>query len=157
MKFGGDALNYNREYQMLLMCEKNIRFYQQMMATSNNPCERILYENMLNAEKDRYYQLSYQYQLKNSMSNNEEYEICKSGLRQFTIEELSQYDGSNGRPAYVAVNGIIYDVSLEATWGGGTHFSMYSGQDLTAQFNECHGGRIEVLRNLPQIGLLIGS
>lgn len=148
-------MNYNREYQMLLISERNIRFYQQMMDTSNNSYEKSFYENLLNVEKDRYYQLYYQYRFKKNISDNEEYKIYKSGLRQFTIEELSQYDGSNGRPAYVAVNGIVYDVSLEATWGGGTHFGMYSGHDLTAQFNGCHGGRIEILEKLPQIGLLI--
>ena len=87
-----------------------------MMAASNDPCQKILYENLLNNEKEKYYQLYYQYQLKNYM----------------TTEELSHYDGSKGRPAYVAVNGIVYDVSLEATWGGGTHFSLYSGQDLSS-------------------------
>lgn len=153
--FGGDTLNCNSEYHMLLICEKNIRFYQQMMETSNNSYQRVFYENLLNVEKDRYYQLYYQYHFKKNMSNNEEYEIYKSGLRQFTNEELSQYDGSNGRPAYVAVNGIVYDVSLEATWGGGTHFSIYAGHDLTAQFNGCHLGRTEILGKLPQIGLLI--
>lgn len=147
-------MNYN-DYQMLLICENNIRYYQQMMETSGNPCQRILYENMLNVEKNRYYHIYNQF--KNNISNKEENGIYKSDIRQFTIEELSQYDGSNGKPAYVAVNGIVYDVSLEATWGGGTHFSMYAGKDLSAQFNGCHGGKTEILVNLPQMGLLISS
>ncbi|MDF2677785.1 MAG: hypothetical protein K0Q97_2112 [Bacillota bacterium] len=146
-------MNYNNDYQMLLKCENNIRYYQQMIATNNDPCQRIMYENMLNKEKNRYYQIYNQ--LKNNMSSIEENGIYKSDIKQFTIEELSQYDGSNGKPAYVAVNGIVYDVSIEATWGGGTHFSMYAGQDLSAQFNGCHGGRIEILRNLPRVGFLI--
>lgn len=148
-------MNYNNDYQMLLECENNIRYYQQMLATSNDPCQRILYENMLNAEKNRHYQIYNQ--LKNNMNNIKKSGIYKSDIRQFTIEELSQYDGSNGRPAYVAVNGIVYDVSLEATWGGGTHFSMYAGNDLSAQFNGCHKGKTEILRNLPQMGFLISS
>lgn len=126
-----------------------------MMETSSNPCQRILYENMLNVEKNRYYHIYKQ--LKNNINNKEENEIYKSDIKQFTKEELSQYDGSNGKPAYVAVNGIVYDVSLEATWGGGTHFSMYAGKDLSAQFNGCHGGKTEILINLPQMGLLISS
>lgn len=145
------------EYQMLLNCEKNIRFYHSMMEASIDPCQRILYENLLKGERNRYCYLYNQYQLKISTTNNDGYEIRKSNLGQFTIEELSQYDGASGRPAYVAINGIVYDVSLEATWGGGTHFSLYAGQDLTAQFNGCHGGRVETLRNLPRIGLLISS
>ncbi len=148
-------MDYNNEYQMLLMCENDMRYYQQMMLTSNDPCERILYENLLNFEESRYYQIYNQ--LKNNMINNGKKDVYKSSTRQFTIEELSQYDGSSGRPAYVAVNGIVYDVSVEATWGGGTHFSLYAGHDLTDQFNGCHGGRTENLRNLPQIGLLING
>ena len=73
--------------------------------------------------------------------------------REFTLSELSQYDGSMGRPAYVAVNSIVYDVSNEATWGGSTHFGLQAGRDLTAQFQGCHG-MLQILRNLPRVGTL---
>lgn len=72
----------------------------------------------------------------------------------FTIEELSRYDGSNGKPAYIAVNGIVYDVSKEPTWEGAEHFNMKAGTDLTEQFNSCHG-EVELLHNLPMVGMLI--
>ena len=150
-------MDCNLEYQMLLSCANNIRNYQYILSTCNEPSQQILYANMLNYEINRYHQLFNQYQLKKNISTNEECDIRKTDKRQFTIEELSQYDGSNGRPAYVAVNGIVYDVSLEAAWGGGTHFRMYAGHDLTSQFNGCHGGRTEILRNLPQIGFLISG
>lgn len=71
----------------------------------------------------------------------------------FTIDDLSYYDGTKGKPAYVAVNGIVYDVSLEATWGGGTHFKLFSGNDLSEHFNLHHD--IEVLKKLPIVGNLI--
>jgi cytochrome b involved in lipid metabolism len=29
----------------------------------------------------------------------------------FTTEELAKYDGKNNQPAYIAVDGIVYDVS----------------------------------------------
>jgi predicted heme/steroid binding protein len=74
--------------------------------------------------------------------------------REFTVEELAAFDGANGRPAYAAVNGIVYDVSREATWGGGTHFGLYAGKDLTAQFMGCHQGMLQILSKLPQIGSL---
>ena len=73
--------------------------------------------------------------------------------KEFTLEELAQYDGSGGKPAYVAVNGIVYDVSIEATWGGGTHFGLYAGKDLTAQFQGCHGME-SILSKLPKVGIL---
>lgn len=71
----------------------------------------------------------------------------------FTKEELSKYDGSNGMPAYVAVDGVIYDVSLVASFGGGTHFGIVAGNDLTKEFYDCHKSK-GVLESLPVIGNL---
>ncbi|WP_243122151.1 cytochrome b5 domain-containing protein [Clostridium thermarum] len=73
--------------------------------------------------------------------------------REFTLAELAQYDGAMGRPAYVAVNGIVYDVSNEATWGGASHFGLMAGRDLSAQFQGCHG-RESILAKLPRVGIL---
>ncbi|NMM63839.1 cytochrome B5 [Clostridium sp. P21] len=73
-------------------------------------------------------------------------------LRKFTIEELSKYDGSMGKPAYVAVNGVVYDVSRSSVWGGGTHFGLYAGKDLSEEFKGCHGDKIEILKSLPVVG-----
>ena len=73
-------------------------------------------------------------------------------MKEFTLNELAQYDGSMGKPAYVAVNGIVYDVSNVPAWGGGTHFGLQSGKDLTTEFQNCHS--IEKLQKLPQVGIL---
>lgn len=71
----------------------------------------------------------------------------------FTLADLAQYDGAGGRPAYVAVNGIVYDVGREATWGGATHFGLYAGRDLTGPFSGCHGN-VAILQALPKVGVL---
>jgi predicted heme/steroid binding protein/rubrerythrin len=73
--------------------------------------------------------------------------------REFTLAELAQYDGAMGRPAYVAVNGVVYDVSNERTWGGASHFGLMAGNDLSAQFKGCHG-RESILTKLPKVGIL---
>lgn len=73
--------------------------------------------------------------------------------KEFTIEELAQYDGSGGKPAYTAVNGIVYDVSYNPAWGGGTHFGLYAGKDLTSQFQGCHPASA-ILQKLPKMGIL---
>ena len=73
--------------------------------------------------------------------------------KQCTLEELAEFDGSGGKPAYVAVNGIVYDVSVNGAWGGGTHFGLYAGRDLTAQFGGCHNGGT-ALEKLPKVGVL---
>ncbi|WP_426349011.1 cytochrome b5 domain-containing protein [Alloiococcus sp. CFN-8] len=75
--------------------------------------------------------------------------------RVFTLEELGKYDGSGGNPAYVAVNGVVYDMSREATWGGGTHFGLYAGKDLTSEFQGCHG-MAAILMKLPKVGIIKG-
>lgn len=73
--------------------------------------------------------------------------------KQFTLEELAQYDGSNGKPAYVAVEGIVYDLSNVAAWSGGTHFGLKAGKDLTNEFNS-HHGVIKKLSSIPKVGIL---
>lgn len=152
--------NKNCYHSILASIYRNIEYYKNMITLCKNPYQRIFYEKQLYNERIRlnYWKSSYYYHMKNRVNFlNQRTQPIQRVLpeeRVFTVEELAQYDGANGKPAYVAVKGIIYDVSLEATWGGGTHFSLYAGKDLTAQFNGCHGGRLEVLRNIPQVGVL---
>lgn len=73
--------------------------------------------------------------------------------RYFTLEELAQYNGKDGAPAYVAVNGVVYDVTNNSVWKGGPHFGLNAGNDLTKQFQSCHPGAM-VLTRLPVVGYL---
>lgn len=55
-----------------------------------------------------------------------------SGERVFTLDELAGYDGKDGKPAYVAVDGIVYDVTALSRWLGGFHMNLHNaGQDLS--------------------------
>lgn len=74
--------------------------------------------------------------------------------RIFTVAELSRYNGRNGNPAYVAVNGIVYDVTNNAAWGGATHFGLAAGTDLTSQFASCHAGQ-QILSKLNVVGKMV--
>ncbi|SEF88186.1 Predicted heme/steroid binding protein [Caloramator fervidus] len=65
-------------------------------------------------------------------------EYPKRDLKEFTLDELSQFDGRDGRPAYVAINGVVYDVTFNEAWAGGSHFGLLAGKDLTEEFNKCH-------------------
>jgi len=49
----------------------------------------------------------------------------------FTMEEIAQFDGKEGRPAYIVVDGIVYDVTNVGPWRSGTHFGFASGGDVT--------------------------
>lgn len=35
-----------------------------------------------------------------------------------TLDELKNYDGKEGRKAYIAVDGVVYDVTNVAAWQG---------------------------------------
>ena len=50
----------------------------------------------------------------------------------FTPETLAEFDGKDGRPAYVAVNGVVYDVT--ETWKNGEHHGLTAGCDQTEGF-----------------------
>ena len=47
-----------------------------------------------------------------------------------TEAELATYDGSNGRPIFIAVNGSVYDVSASPElYGPGGSYSFFTGKD----------------------------
>ena len=55
-----------------------------------------------------------------------------SSEKQFTIEELKEYNGKNGKPAYIAYKGKVYDVTDDYLWTDGEHQGEHSaGADLT--------------------------
>lgn len=76
-----------------------------------------------------------------------------NATRVFTLEELAQYNGKNGNPAYIAINGVIYDVTNNAAWAAASHFGLSAGNDLTNAFASCHAGS-NILNKLPIVGNL---
>ncbi|MCC4489894.1 cytochrome b5 domain-containing protein [Limosilactobacillus reuteri] len=76
--------------------------------------------------------------------------------KMFTKEELAQYDGQNGHPAYVAVDGIVYDVTNSPAWPNGAHHGNQAGQDLTKELHEDSPHGASKLTQLPVVGKLKG-
>ena len=71
-----------------------------------------------------------------------------------TIEELAKFDGGDGRPAYVAVNGVIYDVSSSQRWQSGHHEGGHqAGQDLTEELKSAPHVKT-VVERFPVVGKL---
>ncbi len=67
---------------------------------------------------------------------------------------LATFNGLNGRPAYVAVSGKIYDVSASPLWRGGDHQGMHqAGQDLTEELKKAPHVRA-VIERFPVVGEL---
>jgi predicted heme/steroid binding protein len=72
----------------------------------------------------------------------------------FTLTQLSQYNGQNGKPAYVAVNGMVYDVTNAKDWNNGTHYDgATAGKDLSKVILDSPHGT-SVLKKLPVVGRL---
>lgn len=71
-----------------------------------------------------------------------------------TIDELAEYDGSNGNPAYIAVEGIIYDVTNSSRWPGGEHNGFEAGKDLTEEIKDVSPHGVSVLDRIPIVGKL---
>jgi predicted heme/steroid binding protein/uncharacterized membrane protein len=72
----------------------------------------------------------------------------------YTADELSNFDGKEGRPAYVAFDNKIYDVSGSSFWTDGIHFARHSaGTDLTGMLDQAPHGD-ERLEGFNQIGKL---
>jgi predicted heme/steroid binding protein len=71
----------------------------------------------------------------------------------FTLEELAQFDGKDGRPAYYAYEGKVYDVSASPLWKLGMHFGHSAGKDLTGKLEGApHGDGI--VKAMPLVGTL---
>jgi len=72
----------------------------------------------------------------------------------FTRESLADFDGKDGRRAYVAHAGKIYDVTDSVLWGGGEHQGEHSaGVDLTAAMDDAPHFPDE-LDSFPVVGVL---
>lgn len=81
-------------------------------------------------------------------------EEAKEELKTFTPEELKSYDGREGRPTYVAYQGVVYDLSASPEWEDGEHLAThFAGQDLTEALLDAPHGE-EVFKNMPVMGKL---
>ena len=77
-------------------------------------------------------------------------------IQKFTAQEISQFDGKNGKPAYIAYKGKVYDVTDSYQWVGGEHLEHVAGQDLTKQMDVAPHGE-EVMERMKIVGILVES
>ncbi len=75
--------------------------------------------------------------------------------RKISLEELKQFDGKEGRPAYIACNGKVYDVTDSFLWIEGDHQAQHvAGKDLTDEIKLAPHGE-EMLERVKQVGVLV--
>ncbi len=74
--------------------------------------------------------------------------------KKVTQEELIANDGKNGKPAWIAYQGKVYDVTDSSFWMEGEHMGMHNaGRDLTedlemAPHRDENFGRVKLVGEL---------
>jgi predicted heme/steroid binding protein len=75
--------------------------------------------------------------------------------KKITQQELEENDGKNGKPAYIAYKGKVYEVTESSFWMDGEHLGMhYAGKDLTEEI-EMAPHKEETLQRVKLVGELV--
>jgi predicted heme/steroid binding protein len=77
----------------------------------------------------------------------------KSTEKVFTLQELAAFNGKDGKSAYVAVDGVVYDLTKIGSWKNGEHHGIKAGTDATKKITSSPHGK-QVLKKLPVVGKL---
>ena len=81
--------------------------------------------------------------------------VMEGSEKKFTLEELKQYDGKDGRQAYIAYKGKVYDVTDDYLWIDGDHQGEHAaGKDSTGQMAQAPHGE-ETLERVRLVGILV--
>jgi predicted heme/steroid binding protein/uncharacterized membrane protein len=74
--------------------------------------------------------------------------------KEFSPEELAQFNGQSGKPVYIAHAGKVIDVTASKLWKTGLHMKRHhAGKDLTTDIRAAPHS-LEVLDRYPQVGVL---
>jgi predicted heme/steroid binding protein/uncharacterized membrane protein len=79
------------------------------------------------------------------------------GKKDMTPDELSGYDGKEGRPAYFGYDGRVFDATASRLWRDGSHVSRHlAGFDLTDALKLAPHGE-EKVTSMPSVGNLLAA
>lgn len=75
--------------------------------------------------------------------------------KSFTLEELARYNGKNGSPAYIAIEGTVYDVTNIPQWKEGIHAGKFeAGKDYTKELKNQAPHDAGKMKEAPVAGVL---
>ena len=78
-----------------------------------------------------------------------------TGDEEFTLEELAAYNGKDGAKAYIAVDGVVYDVTEVTEWADGMHNGYEAGKDLSAEIKDKSPHGVSKLDGVVVVGKLV--
>lgn len=74
--------------------------------------------------------------------------------RRFTAQELAGFNGSDGKPVYLAHQGVVYDVTGSRLWKAGKHMNRHhAGGDMGLELSQAPHAA-DVLERFPRVGIL---
>jgi predicted heme/steroid binding protein len=79
-------------------------------------------------------------------------EEAASAEQVFTVEELAKFNGKDGAKAYIAVDGIVYDVTEISNWKNGSHNGFEAGKILSDEIKNKSPHGVSKLEGLPIVG-----
>ena len=77
--------------------------------------------------------------------------------KKFTLKELEEFNGKNGKPAYVVYKGKVYDISQSDFWSDGDHMGMHNaGKDNTEELETApHSEEVFARKTVKLVGELV--
>lgn len=135
------------------MIKENINEMNNTVDSLYITCNFCTKNMLLNRLRKNILNLSMLIQGMPSSTNTSNKNLLPEPTRVFTTTELSKFNGKDGNPAYVAVNGTVYDITGNAAWAAATHFGLTAGRDLTREFASCHAGQ-PILSRLKVVGVM---
>ncbi len=74
--------------------------------------------------------------------------------KKISAKELAEFDGKDGKPAYVAYKGKVYDVTDSSQWLDGDHLGHSAGHDLTEEM-EVAPHADDVMERMKVVGVMV--
>jgi predicted heme/steroid binding protein len=62
--------------------------------------------------------------------------VSSTTLPEITKAQLALRNGQDKPEVWIALNGIVYDVTTSRLWRNGKHYEHWAGQDLTPELKD---------------------
>lgn len=75
----------------------------------------------------------------------------------YTKNKLKVFNGRYGMPSYIAIDGLVYDVSSDPEWGDGEFYKFEAGRDMTFELKRMMPFEYEKFKQYEIVGKYIGD